>query len=143
MGHSKFEITEAEVRFDATRLDALIDAAKVGGYLEDHDPADADETENPAIAALRALLGEFFDCNYDLDEELVLTNPDFDWYEGDTFPQDTMCELFAMAAMAGSRLTFLDFDDYTRDIYEVIFDGEGGYRREPYVIDGVPVRRAG
>lgn len=147
MGHSRFEITEAEVRFDTGRLRALVDKARELGYLEDFDPESIGDTDPPGIEALHSLFGEFFPCNYDLDYwqhtgDLVLSNPAFEWYDGDSFATGALVAILETAALPGSSLIVLDFDDYTRDIYEIVFDGEGGHRRVDHVTDGVPVRRA-
>jgi hypothetical protein len=62
-----------------------------------------------------------------------------EWWDGGYFPADDMRDIFAVAASEGSAVTFVDFDDYSRDIYRYVFDGVGGWRRVSLVSDGVPV----
>jgi hypothetical protein len=58
------------------------------------------------------------------------------------FATDDLLEILAIAAAPGSSLVILDFDDDSGDIYEIVFDGQGRYRRIDHLTDGVPVRRA-
>ncbi len=141
MGHSIFEITDTNLRFEPERLGALVDAARERGYLEDHDPANTAEGVTPERDALESLLSEFFPCNAELDERLELRDPAFEWYDGASFPFEDLCELFAVAAVPGSWLTFLEIDEGTRDVYDVVFEGDGRYRRVDVVRDGAPIRK--
>lgn len=140
MAYQSFEITEMNLRLDAARLPALLAAARDHGYLQNQEPDEMDETLTPELAALHALLYEFFPCNWELSEDLDVSDVDFEWWPGSHFPVDDVSEVFATAAVPGSSITFLDFTEGDRDIYDVVFDGAGGFTYRYLVRDGAPLR---
>lgn len=140
MGYDLFEITETSLQFDRSRLPGLLAAARKRGYLADHDPSEAEPSAEPEVDQLDALLSEIFPCNHELDADLRAGDFDFEWWPGERFPVSDVAHIFAEAATAGSTITFLDFTEGDRDVYDVVFDGVGGYSKRYFLSDGVPVR---
>ena len=138
MSHSIYDITEFNVQLDRERLDQMLDRARALGYLEGYEP----DEDGPTLDAVHELLSELFPVAWDHDASQSLNGGYFEWYDGARFPENDLCEILAVAAIPGSSLTFIDFDDYGRDIYEEVFDGEGQHHRVFHVRDGAPVRKA-
>lgn len=143
MGYSRFELTEIELQFDPARLPQLAAVAAASGLLKELDPVERDAAElPPGRWELEEVLGELFPDYWELDGDLWL-QAEVTWYQGAWFPENDAWDAFAAAAKAGSHIAVLDFDgEYRTDIYDVVFDGAGGWDRVDWVIDGVPVRSA-
>ena len=123
MAYDTLEITEVHVRIAPSLVDAVITLAH-----------DAGEEAEDLGDVLSGIFG-----NHDIEDDGTVTALDIEWYAGASFDDDYAMSILAAGARAGDYVTFWDTRDESKDVYRVVFSGDGRYAKVPIVMDGVPV----
>lgn len=123
MAYDTLEITEVHVRIALPLAEAIVALAREAG----EEAEDLDDV----------LSGIF--ANHEIEEDGTVTALDIEWYAGASFDDDYVMSILAAGAQSGDYVTFWDTRDESKDVYRVVFAGDGRYAKVPIVIDGVPV----
>ena len=123
MAYDTLEITEVHLQIAPRLAEAIVALAQQAG----------EEAED-----LGDVLSGIF-ASYDLADDGTVTALDIEWYAGASFDDDFAMSILAAGARADDYVTFWDTRDESKDVYRVVFAGDGRYTKVPIVIDGVPV----